>query len=219
MATDHFDDLKDLVIKPLLNKMEGRRYGAEGQAVDNFLFEDLKENHYHEVKDSLQKLDKMEKEHFSLHNRLRKKLFDSAEEQADNLKMDWFDAGEHVYESLYDYVLDHPETPVEDTLTPKIDPEQRGEKTIYLMRVASWTVSRTENLKEANKRLELILRLLNNVRLSDELLKLKDTVDNAGRKLSSEREKIKRDLRRILYSKRLRGGCELINDCFFGSGG
>lgn len=52
MATDHFDDLKELVIRPLLNRMEGRTYGTEAQTVDNFLFEDLKENHYPEVKNS-----------------------------------------------------------------------------------------------------------------------------------------------------------------------
>jgi len=212
MATDHFDDLKELVIKPLLNKMEGRRYGTEGQEVNNFLSEDLKENHYPEVKDSIEKLDKLEKECFNLHDRLRKKLFEYAEEQADNLKMDWISAGKHVYESLYEYVLKHPETPVEKHLTPKTPREQRGEKIIYRVTIGSWTVSETENPKEANKRLELILQLLNNMRLSDELLKLKDTVDNAGRKLSPQREKIKRDLRRILYSKRLRGECELIND-------
>lgn len=212
MAIDHFDDLKELVIKPLLNKMEGRRYGTEAQTIDNFLFEDLIDNHYHEVKESLQKLDKMEKEYFSLHDRLRKKLFEYAKEQADNLKMDWFNALGHVYESLYEHVIDHPQTAVEDDLTAETPREQHGEKITYLVRVGSWTVSRTENQKEANKRLELLLKLLNHVRSSDKLLKLKDKVDNAATKLSSQREKIKRDLRRILYSKRLRGECELIND-------
>ena len=39
MATDHFDDVKELVIRRLLNRMESRIYGTEAQAVDNFLFE------------------------------------------------------------------------------------------------------------------------------------------------------------------------------------
>lgn len=94
-----------------------------------------------------------------------------------------------MYESLYEHVIDHPQTAVEDDLTTETPREQRGEKTIYPVNVGSWTVSRTENQKEAYKRLELLLKLLNHVKSSDALLKLKDKVDNATTKLSSQREK------------------------------
>lgn len=97
----------------------------------------------------------MEKEYSNLHDRLRRKLFECAEKQADDLEMDWFNAQQPVYESLYEHVLDHSETPVEENLTAETPPEQRGEKIIYPVKIGSWRVSETDNQKEANKRLRL----------------------------------------------------------------
>ncbi len=215
IATDHFDDLKELVIKPLLNMSEGRRYGTDGQGIDNFLFEDLKENHYPEVKNVLEDIDKLQKEYYKLHDFFRKKLFEFAEAEVNKLKIDWFDVRMRGYESLYEHILRHSETPVERDLQTNIDKIPHGEKTIYRIKIGAWQISEMVTENEAERRGKLILKLLNNMRTSDSLLNLKDELQEAGKQLASQREELKGVLRKILYSKRLKGECELINHSSF----
>jgi phosphate/sulfate permease len=215
---DHFEDLKNRVIKPWLktledSKFDGQRFECDKppstyeNKVDEFLYDDLTTNHYREMKTTWCQILELAKNRIDAFFELKKRATDVAIVGAANLNMNWFAVKQ--YEDLFtDAVLYYAGS--REWPQPRSERESMEGKIVHVGKLAGWRVSCGDDEKESIDKADLVLQLIKSIALDPKLLDIKAKLMEVIRKLDELKEKEKWELRKTLYKKKLEGKCDCI---------
>lgn len=216
---DHFEDLKNQVIKPWLKILEdqgfdGERFKSDESPstyetkVDEFLYDDLTKNHYREMKVMWCQILELAKNRTHAFLELKKRAIDTAIVGAASLNLNWFDVNQ--YEDLFtDAVLYYAEGSREWP-QPRSERESADGRIVYAGKLGGWRVSYGDDEQKSLDRAKLVLQLIKNVASDPTLLDIRTKLKETNRRLDESKETEKWELRKALYRKKLKGKCDCV---------
>jgi hypothetical protein len=238
MIKDHFNDLKENVIKPWLQISEKAKeeisqvsYPPEKPLVldvclekldrgeppsdydvkiDKFLYEDLIKNHYQELEEKWRNLlETLYRRWRELGHDIADKAKPVAQREAQKLGIDWFSVRD--YEGLLmRTIVDY--TDKFEKLPYNIRSEERSGKVYYVPKILNYYLPECESKEKANREVELCLKLLRTVVSEKELLTLRDEFLEVDKRLEGMLNEWRMELRRLLYKKALRSKCDSLEN-------
>jgi uncharacterized membrane protein YciS (DUF1049 family) len=219
ITRDHFGDLKNQVIKPWLKILEdqgfdGERFKSDEPPstydikVDEFLYDDLIKNHYREMKVTWCQILDLAKNRTHAFLELKKRATHTAIVGAADLNLNWFDVNQ--CEDLFTDAVLYYAGGSREWPQPRSERESADGKIVYAAKLGGWRVSYGDDEQKSLDRAKLVLQLIKSIASDRTLLDISAKLKETNKRLDESKEAEKWELRKALYSKKLKGKCDCI---------